>query len=194
MSDTHEVEQDLHYVREVVTRAERSPQRRAGIYWIWALYVLIGYPLMDFAPRYSEPFFTLGIIVCVAATIFLMRRYKKLAGVRPKHDRSELFWWGGTALIIFCSIGISIIIPHVSRQASGQITVMLVGILYFLSGVHYDRNFLWLGPTLCVCAILVGFVPHYGWAALGIVFALGLIGPTLFTPRPPEEIQESTPA
>jgi len=41
---------------------------------------------------------------------------------------------------------------------------------------------------------LVGFVPHYGWAALGIVFALGLIGPTLFTPRPPEEIQESTPA
>ena len=70
MSDTHQVEQDLHYVREVVTRAEQSPPRRAGIYWIWALYVLIGYPLNDFAPRYSSPFFTLGMIVCVAATIF----------------------------------------------------------------------------------------------------------------------------
>jgi hypothetical protein len=194
MSDTHQVQQDLHYVREVVTRADRSPQRRAGIYWIWALYVLIGYPLMDFAPRYAGPFFMLAMIVCIAATVFLRHRNKKLAGVRARHDRSGLFWWGGISLVILCSIGISIIIPHISGQASGQITVMLIGILYFLSGVHYDRNFLWLGPILCVCGILVGFVPHYGWTALGVVLALGLIVPTLFAPRPPKEIQELTPA
>jgi hypothetical protein len=194
MSDANQLQQDLHYVREVVDRADRSPHGRVAIYWIWALYVLIGYPLMDFAPRYAGPFFALGIIVGVAATLFLKRRYKNLAGVRPKRDRSNLFWWGGLALIILCSIGISIVIPHMTAKASGQITVILVGLFYFLAGVHYDRNFLWLGPFLCVAGVLVGFVPHYGWTALGIVFALGLVGPTLFTPRPPKEIQESNPA
>jgi hypothetical protein len=37
MTDTHQLQQDLHCVREVVTRSERTGRRPAAIYWIWAL-------------------------------------------------------------------------------------------------------------------------------------------------------------
>ncbi|MGD0461111.1 MAG: hypothetical protein ABSB74_01355 [Tepidisphaeraceae bacterium] len=193
MSDTHQLQQDLHYVREVVTRAERWPRGRVG-YWIWALYVLIGYPLIDLAPRYARPFFIYAGVVCLAASLFVQYRHKKSAGVRTSRNRAGLFWLGGSLLIVLCAIAICVAIPGVRGQAPGQIVVMMVGIFYFLGGVHYDRNFLWLGPVLCVGGVLVGFVPHYGWTALGIVFALGLMGPTLFAPRPPKDVPESIPA
>jgi hypothetical protein len=194
MSDANQLEQDLHYVREVVDRADRSPHRPVAIYSIWALYVLIGYPLVDFAPRYSGPFFSIGWLVCMVLTLYFVYRYKKSTGVKSGGHRSSLFWLGGSTLIILSLIGLSITNSNLRGEASGQLAVVLIGIFYYLGGVHYDRNFLWLGPVLCVGGILVGIVPHYGWTALGIVFALGLMGPTLFVPRPPEEIQTSAPA
>ncbi|HEX4054799.1 MAG TPA: hypothetical protein VHX86_11090 [Tepidisphaeraceae bacterium] len=193
MTDTHQLQQDLHYVREVVSNADRGRRRPVAIYWLWALYVLIGYPLKDFAPRYSGLFFLMGWPVCFVATVYLAHRFKKTLGVRPIRDRSKLFWLGGALLILFCVAAMSAAIPALRGQFIGQVAVVIVGIFYFLGGVHYDRSFLWLGPLLCVCGLLVGFVPHYGWTALGIVFALGLIVPTLFTPRPPELSAETTP-
>ena len=56
----------------------------------------------------------------------------------------------------------------------------MIGLDYFLAGVHFDRNFLWLGPVLMAGGILVGLFPQYGWTGLGVVIALGLIVPTLF--------------
>jgi hypothetical protein len=194
MSDVQQFQQDIQYVREVVARAERSPQRPVAIYLIWALYVLIGYPLIDFAPRYAGPFFMIGWLVCIGATMFLGYRYKKAAGVKSGENRIKLFWWGGSALMFLCIIGLSATIPALRGHASGQVAVVMVGIFYYLGGVNYDRNFLWLGLVLCAAGLLVGFVPHYGWTALGIVFALGLIGPALLAPRPPREIQGSLAA
>ncbi len=194
MTDTHQLQQDLQYVREVVARAEGPHRRKVAIYWVWALYVLVSYPLADFAPRYSGIVSLVGLPICVAISAYLGYRFKKSLGVRPSRDRSRLFWLGGLVLIVFCLAGMANAIPAMRGQILGQVAVIIIGIFYFLGGVHYDRNFLWLGPVLCVCGLLVGFVPHYGWTALGIVFALGLVIPTLFTPRLPETSRESIPA
>jgi hypothetical protein len=155
---------------------------------------LIGYPLIDFAPRYSGTVFLAGWPICFAASAYLGYRFKKTLGVKPARDRSRLFWGGGGLLVLFCAMAMAMTIPAMRGQILGQVVVVMVGIYYFLGGVHYDRNFLWLGPLLCVCGLLVGFVPHYGWTALGIVFALGLVIPTLFKPRVPEMTVQATGA
>ena len=59
----------------------------------------------------------------------------------------------------------------------------MIGLVYFLAGVHLDRNFLWLGPVLIVGGVLVGMAPRYGWTILGVVVALGLVVPSFFPPR-----------
>ncbi len=194
MTDTHQLQQDLNYVRQVVVRADHGDRKPVAIYWIWALYVLIDFSLIDFAPKYHPAFSFGGWIFCFAASAYFGYRFKKSLGVRPAHDHSQLFWLGGALLILLCIVAMSAAIPALRGQLLGQIGVVMVGIFYFLGGVHYDRNFMWLGPLLCACGVLVGFVPHYGWTALGVVLFLGLIVPTLFTPRLSEITQESTVA
>jgi hypothetical protein len=56
----------------------------------------------------------------------------------------------------------------------------MIGVVYYLAGVHMDRWFLVLGPILMIGGVVVGLVPHYGWTMLGAVIALGLIAPTFF--------------
>ncbi len=194
MTDAHQLQQDLQYVREVVSRADHGGRGPVAIRWVWALYVLIGYPMVDFAPRYCCTFFLAGFAICFLASAYLAYRFKTTSGVKPVHDRSNLFWAGGSLLILLCIVAMPMAMPALRGQMTGQVAVVIVGIFYYLGGVHYDKNFMWLGPLLCVCGLLVGFVPHYGWTALGIVFALGLVIPTLLTPRLPEMSGQSTPA
>jgi hypothetical protein len=146
--------------------------------------------MIDLAPRFSGWFFLCGLPACLVATMFLKLRYIKAAGKKAGEGRSSLFWIGGTVLIVACLAAIPKAMPAIRGQYIGQLAVVMVGIFYFLGGVHYDRNFLWLGPALCACGLLVGLLPHYGWTALGVVFALGLVVPTLVPPRPPENIQQ----
>ena len=56
----------------------------------------------------------------------------------------------------------------------------MIGLVYFLAGVHFDRQFLWLGPVLMIGGVVVGLVPHYGWTCLGAIIAIGLVVPTFF--------------
>src|SRR5271166_2890393 len=111
MSDMHQLHQDLQYVRDVVTRSEETPPRTTAIYWIWAIYVVIGCSLIDFAPHLSGPFFMLGWIAAFIATGMVAHHTKKRSGVRTHSPGAALFWFGGSILIVLCCIGISVLIP-----------------------------------------------------------------------------------
>jgi hypothetical protein len=80
-------------------------------------------------------------------------------------------------------MALSAVIPGLRGTVGGQLIVVMIGLVYFLAGVHFDRNLLWLGPVLVAGGVLVGLVPRYGWTGLGVVIAAGLVIPTLFPPR-----------
>jgi len=59
------------------------------------------------------------------------------------------------------------------------ITALVIGLIYFLGGVHFDRYFIGLGLMLMGGAIAISFVPRFGWTALGVLVAAGLILPVV---------------
>jgi len=185
MTEIHQVHEDLKFVRQAVTRHDRQPRSMPLIYYVWAIYVLVGYTMLDFAPRMAGWWFLVAGIVGGVLSTVLARRAAKLHGEydRGEARRSALHWAGGILLAIGSAIALAAVIPALRGTAMGQLIVVMIGLVYFLSGVHYDPNFLWLGPVLIVGGVLVGLAPRYGWTSLGVVIALGLVVPTLFPPR-----------
>ena len=46
----NQIESDIGYLKDLVRKADRVPTP-ASIYLLWALVVLVGFALVDFAPR-----------------------------------------------------------------------------------------------------------------------------------------------
>src|SRR5947209_6641811 len=61
------VEQDLQFVKRVVQR-RRERRSGASVYVIWGVLALIGWPLLDFAPKWEGLYWLiaspLGFILC----------------------------------------------------------------------------------------------------------------------------------
>ena len=183
MTDVRQLQDDLHFVREAVARRE-SPRGPYSIYYLWAVYVLVGYTLIDVMPKASGWFFLVGGILGGFASAYLGKRYARRTGEYDRdHARRAMLHFIGIPLAVASAISLDLVMPELRGPHIGQIIVVMIGLVYFLAGVHLDPNFLWLGPVLIVGGLLVGFVPHYGWTALGVVIAAGLVIPTFFPPR-----------
>jgi hypothetical protein len=88
--------------------------------------------------------------------------------------RMGLHWGGGAILAIVAAVAMANLHIVAAGTPTGQLCVVLFGIIYFLAGVHFDRSFLVLGPLLVAGGLLVGFIPHYPWSILGALIATGL--------------------
>jgi peptidoglycan/LPS O-acetylase OafA/YrhL len=192
MTETRQLQDDLHYVRHIVTQRDRQlPPGTAAIYYVWAAYTLIGYTLIDLAPRYSGPFFAIGGFAAGILSAFIGYRASRRSGEYDSHTNraAGLHWGGGVILSIAATIALTAVIPPLREKTyAGQLTVVMIGIVYYLAGIHFDRTFLWLGPILILGGICVAFIPHYGWTLLGLIIAAGLVIPTLIPPRRGEQV------
>jgi len=178
---------DLRYVRQAVEEHGRSASLPPSIALVWGVYVLIGYPLLDVAPAIGGWFLMVGGILGGVLSGWLGARTARAAG---EADRAEalrhLLHWGGTFIAILAAIGLGVSVGA-QGQVIGQMITLVVGTAYLLAGAHFDRLFLWLGLLLLAGAIAVGYLPGYGWTALGVPLAAGLIVPSLLRRRPAEE-------
>ena len=185
MSQSQQLSDDLHYVRQVVARRERRQNLPAPIAWMVAVYVVVGYTLLDVNAQWAGWFFMVGGVVLGVGCWFVGKAQTLREG---EYDRAEstriwLHWFS----IVLAIAGVIALAVTRGLQGTivGQLIVLAVGLIYFLGGVHFDRNLLWLGPVMMAGGIAIGYVPHYGWTALGLVIGLGLTVPTLLRARRP---------
>jgi hypothetical protein len=183
MSQAQQATEDLRFVRQAVDRRERSRAIPTPIAWIVAIYVVVGYTLLDVNPNWASLFFLVGGLAMAVIFPIVGRRMSRQEG---EFDRAEVIrinlHWLSILLAIVGVIALGIV-RHVDGQTIGQFIALTIGLIYFLAGVHFDRNLLWLGPSLMAGAIAITYVPHYGWTALGALVALGLVVPTFFRTR-----------
>src|SRR5690242_18570831 len=171
MSQAEQVGQDLQYVRNAVTRRERDLRIPTPIAWAVAIYVVIGYTMIDFVQPWSGPFFAIGGLLLFVVCGFLGRRESLRTGeYDPVEIRKGWLHWLSILLAVAGVIGLGMA-RKLDGQVMGQFLVLCIGIIYFLGGVHFDRNLLWLGPVLMAGAIAITYIPRYGWTGLGLVIA-----------------------
>jgi hypothetical protein len=178
-----QLENDLAYVRRAVERQRRvaSP---AGIMWLWAAYVLLGYALLDQNERAGGLFLAIAGPICGVISWIIGAAAARREGERDAREgKIEALHWCSILLGIAAIVALAAIHPILRSNLGGQLIVVVIGMVYFLYGVHRDRAFLFLGPILIAGGVAVSFIPVYPWTLLGIVIAAGLVTPTFFRRR-----------
>ena len=168
------VEEDLGYVRDVVSRSERDDTPRA-IWYLWAAIGGIGFALIDFRPQSVGPFWAVAAPLGFVASMWLGWRHGRALGQESRREgRAHMLHWGGMGgaillLIFFAARG------HLAGEEIAQAILLVVALGYFLAGVHMARPLVWVGLLLAVSFLAVEFIGGYVWTAIGVVMALALV-------------------
>lgn len=173
MTKQEELHADLSYVRGAVRKSEGSSSVR-GIYLLWGVAILIGFPLADFAPGAVPLYWTI-----VGPVGFLVSGYLGYrAGVkRGQHERSiglrhGLHW---TAMMAAIGLIIPLAATGVLEFTSlNRIILLVLALSYFMAGIHLDRPLMWAGLVMVGGYLLLFFVNTYAWTIIGVALGAAL--------------------
>ena len=185
MATAEQFKEDLHYVRGVLEKG-RQGHFSWAVALLWAAFVLAGFAMIDLRPQTAGLFFLFGAPVCYLISLRLGYRAAVHAGIgdRAMGWRHALHWGsiflGMAALLAVSRAG------GVDGPLFGQLIVILVGVIYFLGGVHFQiKPFLWLGPLMMAGAVALGYVDGLPWTALGVLAAVGILTSAVSRPSLP---------
>jgi hypothetical protein len=189
MAEMERIQNDLHYVRNVLQKSERlkSP---AGVYWLWAAIVLIGFALPDFAPRYTAIFWMLAGPAGGALSAYLgWRDGRRLGLLRREEGIHHCLHWGAMMGVILLSV-LLVTRGVLSGEGLGKVILLIVTLTYLLAGVHLEKPLGFIGIVMAAGYVALFFIPAYGWTVLGTLVALSLVAAARLS-APSDAAQES---
>jgi hypothetical protein len=172
MDNPAQLQQDLAFIKNAV-EANRPRRLRSWTLWgMWAAIVFVGFALVDFAPRYTGPFWGVAWLVGVIVTWWRMRALGAARGVRSDESRIVMAHWFGMGagqllLLTLCDM---------PGEQKGVAAIVVVAIAYFYMGLHRMRPFLWFALVLALGAIAIRFAHFpYAWTCLGATLAASFL-------------------
>ena len=184
---TRKLEEDVSFVRQAVEQRDKAEYKSLAIIIMWAVIVAVGYALNDFAmdrvPLYWMTAPVAGFLVSLAVGARADRkRGLRRPGLGARH---ALHWgtifFGGMAV---CSIAVA---HRFDGWVIAQLFGLLVGVVWFLGGLHLDRRTLWPGVLLICGAAAVDHIQPWPWTIVGLATSLTLVASALWMKPKDEE-------
>lgn len=174
MTQSDRIENELKYVRELVSKSEVGPAPSA-IYFLWAAICLVGFPLADFAPQYVQFYWPVAAPLGAIASAILGWRHKAKMGQlsRDVGIRHGLHWWS-TMAAVFLTVPLGIT-GAVAWHDVHRVMLLILALSYFLAGVYLDRPMMWVGVLVAFAYVALFFIHTYEWTVVGVVIALGFV-------------------
>jgi hypothetical protein len=173
MSETKKIENEIRYVRGLVTESDRSAAPTA-IYLLWAVICLVGFPLADLAPRYVGLFWMIaGPAGAVASMILGWRHSVRMGQLRRDVGIRHALHWTGTLVAVFLVVPLGVT-ETIAWSVVHRVILLILGFSYYLAGVHLDRPILWVGLLMIAAYIALFFIEAYKWTIVGVAVAVAL--------------------
>jgi hypothetical protein len=178
MTQSQQIHEDLQFVRQAVDRCSRSDTTPHLIAWIWGLFILVSFTLLDVHFPAAMWMFAVGAPICGVASGFIGRSVAMREGVTDRREAAAQALHWGSIFVAMLALSALAALGRVRGDGIGQVATLIVGVVYFLGGVHFDRRWMISGILLMVGSVAITFIHHWAWTALGVVVCLGLILPT----------------
>jgi hypothetical protein len=174
MASPKQLTDDLEYLGALLRKSERGGSPFM-IYALWAVLVLVGFSMVDFAPhRVGLFWFVAGPLGGVASAI-LGHRYALSIGQLNREEGLRHAWhWFGIMLAILLAVPLGVS-GAVAWPVLSRVFLLIVALAYFLAGVHLERPLKWVGLLMMAGYVSLFFIPAYGWTLVGILVSLSLI-------------------
>lgn len=161
-------ESDIQYVRSLVDKSDTG-SFPGSIYLLWALIVLPGFGLIDFAPRATGLFWMIAGPGGGLLSWFLGHR----AGLRiGQLDREEgirhALHWGGMMFLVVLAVALAGF-GYIQGRVLSQVILLVISFGWWAAGVHFDRNFLLLGGVMMAGFVATLLEVPYTWSGMGIL-------------------------
>jgi hypothetical protein len=145
------------------------------VYLLWAVLVLIGFTLIDFATQWVGYFWMVAAPLGGIASGLLAHRSGMSKGqIRRETGIRHALHWGGMLIVVALAVVLAAS-GHIEGMELGRVILLLVAFGWWAAGVHFDRTFLLLGGMMMAGFVGTLIFPHYVWTALGILIAISLI-------------------
>ena len=185
MTELEQVEGDLRFVRSALASSDR-PHSPAGIYFLWAVAVAIGFALVDFREGLVGPYWMLVGPAGFVASIYLgWRHARRLGQVSAADGRRHLLHWGGMLAVI----ALAMLMPArgvLTWEGLNSVILLILALAYFTAGVHGERPFMWVGVLMGAGYVLITLGSAYAWTIVGVTLAVALTVAGLRGGRPLE--------
>lgn len=164
--------EDLEYVRKTVERSKTGTP--AGIYALWGVICLIGFSMVDFAREHVGLYWLIAAPLGLVASAILGYRSGVERGERDAATgRKYLLHWGSLLVAIVLTLPM-VFTGDITWPAMARVFLILIGLVYFLAGIHLDKRMLFVGLLIFAGYVALLFSPPYGWTWAGAVVALAL--------------------
>ena len=174
MSATQRIKSDMDFVRAVVDRSEKSPSPTA-IYFLWAIIVVVGFPLADFAPDKVPVFWAIAGPGGGLLSAFLGYRHSKRIGQQDRAlGNRHMAHWAGMLVGIWSVVALGIF-GSIAWDNVQQVILLIIALGYFFAGIHLDRPLLWVGMLTWAAVFSLFIIPAYQWSVIAVVIGAGLI-------------------
>src|SRR5262245_3911004 len=174
MGSTKQATEDLEYLGALLRKSERGSSPFI-IYALWAVLVLVGFSMVDFAPHRVGLFWLIAGPLGGVASAILGHRYGLRIGQLNRDEGTRHGWhWFGIMLTILLAVPLGVS-GAVAWPVLSRIFLLIIGLAYFLAGVHLERPLKWVGLLMMACYVGLFFIPAYGWTLVGILVSLSLI-------------------
>jgi hypothetical protein len=182
MEQTKRLESDLAYVRGAV-RASQKNGSPTAIYFIWALIVLVGFTLTDFAPQLVGYYWSiLGPLGFVASAVLGWRYSVKRGQVNRGLGHRYSLHWLGMMVTIFLIVPLGVI-QAVAWEELFKIMLLIIALGYFLAGVHLERPLIWVGLLMVGGYFALFVIKGYAWTFLGLLISMSIAAAALLGRR-----------
>ena len=173
MDQTKRIDDEITYVRQLVSKSDRSPGP-ASIYLLWAAICLVGFPLADFAPRYVGIFWMFAGPLGSLASMFLGWRHSvRMGQVRRDIGIRHGLHWAGTLVAIFLVVSLGVV-GTVGWDVVHRVILLVLAFSYYVAGIHLERPLVWVGLLMSAAYVALFFIKVYQWTIVGIVVAIAL--------------------
>jgi hypothetical protein len=174
METSKQLRDDLDYLGGVLRKSARGTSPLA-IYVLWAALTLVGFALVDFAPRRVGAFWMAAGPAGGLLSAYLGMRHGRKIGQLSREEGIRHAWhWSGmmAALLLAAPLGAAGIVDWTILS---RIFLLIIGLVYFLAGVHLERPLFWIGLLMMAGYGALFLIPAYGWTLTGVLVATGLL-------------------